>query len=204
MPLSALTGEGLKKRVDSKLCPWYSGPSLLEYLDSMSGLERKLKAPFMMPISSKYKDMGVMIEGKIESGVIKKGASVLMMPGRTPIEITGIYGETEEELPNASCGDQVRLRVRGVEEDDVLPGFVLSSPKNPVHCVSKFEAQIQILPELKSILTAGFNCVMHIHTTVQEVTFSELLHKLDPKTRRRSKKAPAFAQKGKLFYDTPP
>lgn len=55
MPLSALTGAGLKERVPADVCPWYSGPSLLEYLDDMKGLERKLKAPFMMPISGKYK-----------------------------------------------------------------------------------------------------------------------------------------------------
>lgn len=55
MPLSALTGAGLDKRVPKSVCPWYDGPSLLEYLDSMKTLERKLKAPFMMPIISKYR-----------------------------------------------------------------------------------------------------------------------------------------------------
>lgn len=55
MPLSALTGQGLKERVDKELAPWWEGPSLLEYLDNMQGLERKLKAPFMMPVSGKYK-----------------------------------------------------------------------------------------------------------------------------------------------------
>lgn len=199
MPLSALTGSGLKERVDPKVCPWYNGPSLLEYLDSMETLERKLKAPFMMPVSSKYKDMGVVVEGKIESGVIKKGGSLLMMPGRTPVDIMAIYSETEEELPNASCGDQVRLRVRGIEEEDVVPGFVLSSPKNPIHCVTSFEAQIHIL-ELKSILTAGFSAVMHVHTTVVEVTFAQLLHKLEKGTGRKSKKPPAFASKGMSLF----
>lgn len=55
MPLSALTGAGLNKRVPKNICPWYDGPSLLEYLDDMKTLERKLKAPFMMPIISKYR-----------------------------------------------------------------------------------------------------------------------------------------------------
>jgi peptide chain release factor subunit 3 len=196
MPLSALTGAGLKERIPKGVADWYNGPSLLEYLDGMRGLERKLKAPFMMPISGKYKDMGVVVEGKIESGVVKKGGNLLMMPGRTPLEIIAIYSESEEELPNASCGDQVRLRVRGMEEEDVIPGFVLSSPKKPIKCVDSFEAQIHIL-ELKSILTSGFSCVMHVHTTVQEVTVSALLHKLEKGTGRKSKKPPAFASKGK-------
>lgn len=55
MPLSALTGQGLKERVPKSICSWYTGPSLLEYLDNMKALERKLKTPFMMPISAKYK-----------------------------------------------------------------------------------------------------------------------------------------------------
>lgn len=55
MPLSALTGYGLKDRIPKSVASWYDGPSLLEYLDNMKGLERKLKAPFMMPVSGKYK-----------------------------------------------------------------------------------------------------------------------------------------------------
>lgn len=198
MPLSALTGEGLKRRVDKKLCPWYDGPSLLEYLDNMQGIDRKLKAPFMMPIGGKYRDMGTVIEGKIESGIVRKGDNVLMMPGKTPLEIMTIYSETEDEINGAVCGDQVRVRVRGVEEEDVVNGFVLCSTKRPIHCVSAFEAQIHIL-DIKSILTAGFNCVMHVHATTQEVTFAQLLHKLEKGTGRKSKKPPAFAAKGMLF-----
>lgn len=137
-----------------------------------------------------------MIEGKIESGFIKKNSNLVIMPGKTPVEVVAIYGETEEELPHAQCGDQVRLRMRGIEEEDVVPGFVLSSSKKPIHCVTAFEAQIHIL-ELKNILTTGFNCVMHVHTTIQEVTFDALLHKLEKGTGRKSRKPPAFASKGK-------
>lgn len=55
-----------------------------------------------------------------------------------------------------------------------------------------FEAQIVLL-ELKTILTAGFNCVMHVHSATVEVTFDALLHKLEKGTGRKSKKPPAFA-----------
>lgn len=195
MPISAQTSVGIKDRIPKDLAPWYDGPSLLEYLDDMQTLERKVKAPFMMPIAAKYRDMGTMIEGKIESGVIKKGVTYLMMPNREPTTIATVYGETEDEIPMAQCGDQVRLRIRGVEEEDILPGFVLCSPKRPVHCVSQFEAQIVLL-ELKSILSAGFNCVMHVHSATEEVTFASLLHKLEKGTGRKSKKAPGFATRG--------
>jgi peptide chain release factor subunit 3 len=195
MPISAQTAIGIKDRVPKELAPWYGGPSLLEYLDEMKSLERKLNAPFMMPINGKYRDMGTIIEGKIEAGVIKKGATYIMMPNREETTVAALYGESEEEVNDARCGDQVRIRIRGVEEEDIMPGFVLCSPKRPVHCVSAFEAQIVLL-DLKSILSAGFNCVLHVHAAIEEVTFAALLHKLEKGTGRKSKKPPAFAAKG--------
>ena len=72
MPVSGYTGAGLKDRVDPKDCPWYTGPSLLEYLDNMDTMHRKINGPFMMPVSGKMKDLGTVVEGKIESGHVKK------------------------------------------------------------------------------------------------------------------------------------
>ncbi len=195
MPISAASTLGIKSRVPKDLAPWYDGPSLLEYLDNLMSLERKVKAPFMMPISGKYRDMGTMIEGKIEAGQCKKGNTYIIMPNSQEISIGALYGEAEEEVPGASCGDQVRLRIRGAEEEDITPGFVLCSLERPVHCVQVFEAQIALL-ELKSILTAGFNCVLHVHAAIEEVTFTALLHKLEKGSGRRSKKQPAFGKQG--------
>ncbi|KAL5000386.1 P-loop containing nucleoside triphosphate hydrolase protein [Aspergillus recurvatus] len=198
MPISAQQTLGVKDRVPKDACPWYNGPSLIEFLTEMKMPERNLNAPFMMPISAKYRDMGTMVEGRIEAGVIKKNASCIIMPNRTKVEIAALYGETEDEIATATCGDQVRMRLRGVEEEDLLPGFVMCSPKRPVHCVSAFEAKIRIL-DLKSILTAGFNCVMHVHSAVEEITIAALLHKLEPGTGRRSKRPPPFASKGQTI-----
>ncbi|KAI0019144.1 hypothetical protein F4780DRAFT_459366 [Xylariomycetidae sp. FL0641] len=195
MPIAAQQTMGIKDRIPEGLAPWYNGPSLLEYLDNMQALERKVNAPFMMAISGKYKDMGTVIEGKVEAGVCKKGMSLVMMPNKEKCEVAAIYGETEEETQLAQCGDQIRMRLRGIEEDDILPGFVICSPKRLVHNVTAFEAQIRIL-ELKSILSAGFNCVLHVHSAVEEVTFAALLHKLQKGTGRKSKAPPTHAKKG--------
>ncbi|MCJ1229698.1 translation termination factor GTPase eRF3 [Toensbergia leucococca] len=195
MPVSAQTTVGIKSRVPHELAPWHTGPSLLECLDNFKALERKFNAPYMMPINGKYKDMGTIIEGRIEAGAIKKGSPVVLMPNHDETTVAALYGETEEEIGQAMCGDQVRIRLRGVEEEDILAGFVLCSPKRLVHCVSAFEAQIVLL-DLKSILTAGFNCVMHVHSAIEEVTFGALLHKLEKGTGRKSKKAPTHAVKG--------
>lgn len=132
---------------------------------------RKLNAPLMMPVSEKYKDMGTVIVGKVESGLMKKGDNLILMPNRDPVEITAIYNEMEDEIPQALCGDNVRIRLRGVDDEDISPGFVLTSPSKPVHAVRHFEAQLAIL-EHKSIICAGYSAVMHVHTLSEEVTLS--------------------------------
>lgn len=194
MPISAQTTIGIKNRIPKEVCSWYDGPSLLEYLDNLKNLERKLNAPFMMPVSGKYREMGTMIEGKIEAGIIKKTGTYTMMPNREDVSISALYGETEDEIQKASCGDQVRIRLRGIEEEDILPGFVLCSSKRPVHCVSIFEAQIVLL-DVKSIISAGFNCVLHVHSAIEEIQFDALLSKLI-KGKGWPKKPPPFAAKG--------
>lgn len=149
----------------------YSGPSFLEFLDTMPMVTRRLNAPLMIPISEKYKDMGTIVVGKVESGLIKKGDTLCLMPNKVAVEITAIYNEMEDEISQAPCGDNVRIRLRGVEDEDISPGFVLTSPSKPVHAVQRFEAQLAIL-EHKSIICAGYSAVMHIHTLSEEVTLS--------------------------------
>ena len=167
----------------------------------------------MMPVSEKYKDMGAIAVGKIESGHMRKGDNLILMPNKANVEIAAIYNELEEEISSAMCGDNVRVRLRGVEDEDISPGFVLTSPKNSVHAVRHFEAQLAIL-EHKNIICAGYSAVMHVHTLSEEITLpvrashsfipltamicrvQALLHYFDKATGRKSKKPPQFAKKG--------
>lgn len=77
----------------------------------------------------------------------------------------------EEEINFAYSGDNVRLRLRGVDDEDISPGFVLTSPGRPVHAVTQFEAELVIL-EHKNIICAGYGAVMHVHTLAEEVSLS--------------------------------
>jgi hypothetical protein len=47
--------------------------------------DRKINAPFMLPVSEKYNEMGSIVVGKIESGRVKKGDSLLLMPNKVRI-----------------------------------------------------------------------------------------------------------------------
>lgn len=149
----------------------HSGPSLLEHLDNLPMVDRKVKSPLMMPISEKYKDMGTVAVGKLESGHIRKGDTLLLMPNKDEVEVAAMYNELEEEVQIAVSGDNVRIRLRGAEDDDISPGFVLTSLNKPVHAVRQFEAQLAILDH-KNIICAGYSAVMHVHTLAEEVTLS--------------------------------
>lgn len=186
---------------------------MLDYLDQIPMVERRINAPLMMPVSEKYKDMGAIAVGKIESGHLRKGDALVLMPTKTNVEVMTIYDELEEEISSAMCGDYVRVRLRGVEDEEISPGFVLTNPRNPVHAVRQFEAQLAIL-EHKNIICAGYSAVMHVHTLSEEVTLpvrsspspvsliamiyrvQALLHYFDRATGRKSKKPPQFAKKG--------
>lgn len=195
IPVSAYTGANLKDRVPSSTCAWWNGSSLLEHLDKMPMVDRKINAPLMIPVSEKYKDMGTVIVGKVESGLVRKGDPLVLMPNKDDVEVVAIYNEMEEEVPTALCGDNVRVRIRGVEDEDISPGFVLTSPSAPVHSVRQFEAQLAIL-EHKNIICAGYSAVMHAHTLAEEVVLVSLLHYFDKATGRKSRKPPQFAKRG--------
>ncbi|KAF8708356.1 response stimulus, partial [Rhizoctonia solani] len=195
VPVSAYTGANMKEAVSKSVCPWYSGPPLLGLLDTMPMVDRKINGPVMMPISEKYKDMGTIVVGKLESGRIHKNDALLLMPNKTNVDVAAIYNEMEEEINFAYSGDNVRLRIRGVDDEDITPGFVLTSIGRPVHATTQFEAELVIL-EHKNIICAGYSAVMHVHTLSEEVSLVALLHYFDKKTNRKSKKPPQFAKKG--------
>lgn len=77
----------------------------------------------------------------------------------------------EEEVNFAYSGDNIRLRLRGVDDEDVNPGYMLTSPGKPVHAVTQFEAELVILDH-KNIICAGYGSVMHVHTLAEEVTLA--------------------------------
>lgn len=157
-----------------------SGPSLLELLDTMPMVDRKINGPLMMPVSEKYKDMGTIVVGKIESGRIQRGDSLMMMPNHTEVEASAIYNEMEDEVPVGICGDNVRIRLKGVDDEDITTGFVLTSISSPVHAVRRFEAQLAIL-DSKNIICAGYSAVMHVHTLAEEVVLAvSMLYEMLP------------------------
>ena len=135
----------------------------------MTPPNRKLNGPVMMPVSEKYNDMGTVVVGKLESGRVRKGDPLMMMPNHVTTEVMALYNEMEDEISAAFAGDNIRLRLKGVDDKDISPGFVVTSVHKPVHAGRQFIAQLAIL-EHKNIICAGYSAVMHVHTLSEEVT----------------------------------
>lgn len=62
---------------------------------------------------------------------------------RVPVTVTTIYRD-DDEVQAALGGENLRLRLSGVDEDDIAPGFVICSRNTPVPCVTYFDAQLQV------------------------------------------------------------
>ncbi|KAJ1840277.1 translation termination factor GTPase eRF3, partial [Coemansia sp. RSA 2708] len=195
IPLSGFTGAGVKDRVGNA-CPWYQGASLLETLDGLQAVERKINKPLRIPISESYCEMGTIVSGKIESGHIRVNQKVMIMPERRVCEISNIYGMNEAEEQSAISGDNVRIKLRGIKDDVVQNGFVIVDCKYPSHSICEFDALLAIY-ETKKIITTGFKSVLHVHTATEEITLSKLLHKVNSKNQR-SRMPPQFIKQGEM------
>uniref|UniRef100_A0A8C5GFI0 Tr-type G domain-containing protein n=1 Tax=Gouania willdenowi TaxID=441366 RepID=A0A8C5GFI0_GOUWI len=130
MPCSGLSGANLKDPVPE--CPWYTGLPFISHLDSLPNFTRSSKGPIRLPIVDKYKDMGTVILGKLESGCISKAQQLIMMPNRHTVEVLSLLSD-DVETDDAEPGENLKLRLKGIEEEEILPGFILCSPDNLCH-----------------------------------------------------------------------
>uniref|UniRef100_A0A0N4ZP77 Tr-type G domain-containing protein n=1 Tax=Parastrongyloides trichosuri TaxID=131310 RepID=A0A0N4ZP77_PARTI len=181
IPVSGLTGAFMKDRPAGNPCEWYTGPCFLDYIDNiLPDIQRDYDGPSRCLIVDKFSDMGTMIIGKMESGVISKGQSMVLMPNKTPVQILQCLSD-DIETDMVVSGNNVKLKLKGVEENDVLPGFVICSPDSLCATGRIFDAEVVIL-EHKSIIAPGYSCVLHIHSAVEEVTVKNVICTINKKT----------------------
>jgi len=196
VPISGLKGIGVVNDPPKDLAPWYSGVGLLATLDSLKTIERNPNAPLRIPIIDKYKDRGfTMALGKVEAGTITKGDNLFVMPGKIPVEVQQIFLDENDSVRRALPGENIRILLKGIEEDNIHRGYVLSDRITPVPCVTKFECQLAIVELLPHtpIFSAGYKAVIHTHTAVEECTLIVLLSQLD-KTGKVVKKKPGWVK----------
>ncbi len=182
IPISGLKGDNLTKKSDN--LKWYNGPTLLEQFDKFKQPEKPTNLPLRMPIQDAYEitGIGTVPVGKIETGIMKSGMKVIILPGRTGKGIEGEVKTVEmhhESLSQAEAGDNVGCNIRGVGKKDIARGDVICDASKPAPVVAEFIGQVAVISH-PTVIAKGYTPVFHVHTAQVPCQFIELLEKTSP------------------------
>lgn len=198
LPEAAFPGDNVYKKSDKMA--WYKGPTLFEAMDALNPPEKPTDLPLRLPIQDVYNitGIGVVPVGKVETGVMKVGDKVIVVPGR---EGKGVPGEVKsiemhhEQLQKAEPGDNVGFNVRGIGKKDIARGDVLGHQDKPPTVATEFTAQIVVLNH-PTVVTVGYTPVFHIHTAQVACKITAIEKQLDPTTGSVVKENPDFVKNG--------
>jgi len=194
IPVSAWTGDNLVK--PSEKMSWYKGPTLEKALDFFEVPPKPIDKPLRVPVQDIYTITGVgtVPVGRVETGVMKEGDTVIFMPANVKGEVKSI--ETHhEKIPQAVPGDNIGFNVRGITKTDVKRGEVCGHPTNPPSVAKEIVAQIIVVYHPTSI-AQGYTPVIHAHTAQMACKFTELIKKINPRTGEIVEEKPAFLKTG--------
>jgi elongation factor 1-alpha len=194
IPISGWYGDNLVTRSDKM--PWYDGPTLVEALDKLTEPPRPIDKPLRIPIQDVYtiSGVGTVPVGRVETGVLKVGDTVLFLPAKKTGEVRSIEMH-HQPLQKAIPGDNIGFNVRGVSKEDIRRGYVCCHTTNPVKVAKAFTGRIFILYHPTAI-AAGYTPVLHIHTATVAVRFDQLLKKIDPRSGATIEENPSFLKQG--------
>ncbi len=194
VPVSGWTGDNLREKSDKM--PWYDGPTLIEALDEFEVPPKPLDKPLRIPVQDVYSITGVgtVPVGRVETGVLNAGDTVVFMPPNVKGEVKSIEMH-HQRIPKAEPGDNIGFNVRGVSKTDIRRGDVAGHPDKPPTVVREFVGQIIVIYHPTAI-AAGYTPVMHAHTAQVACRFVELLQKIDPRTGQVIEEKPSFLKTG--------
>jgi len=194
VPISAWEGENVAKTTGKMA--WYKGPTLVASLDELKPPEIPTGKPLRLPIQDVYniKGVGTVPVGRVETGILKPGDKVIVMPSGKTGEVKTVEAH-HEQLPQAGPGDNIGFNVRGLEKKDVARGDVLGHTSDPPTVAKEFTAQIVVLNHPTAI-PVGYTPVFHMHTAQLSCTITEIQKKLDPKTGAVKEENPKFLKTG--------
>lgn len=198
IPASGLKGDNIFKK--SSNMAWYKGPTVVEQLDLFPTPELPTNLAMRMPVQDVYEitGIGTVPVGKIETGIMKVGQKVRVIPGRTG---EGVQGEIKtiemhhESYPEALAGDNVGVNIRGIGKKDIARGDVICDASAPISIVEEFLATITVINH-PTVLAKGYTPVFHVHTAQVPCQFTELVAQIDPRTGEVIKEHPDFLKNG--------
>ncbi|MBS3058764.1 MAG: translation elongation factor EF-1 subunit alpha [Candidatus Diapherotrites archaeon] len=194
IPVSAWIGDNVVKK--SAKLPWFNGQTLIEALDEITAPAPPTDKPLRLPIQDVYniKGVGTVPVGRVETGILKPGETIIFMPSGKQGEVKSIEMH-HEQLEQALPGDNIGFNVRGIAKADVSRGDVAGHTKNIPTVAKEFIAQIVVLNHPTAI-PVNYTPVFHMHTAQLSCVFSELQKSLDPKTGQAKEENPKFLKTG--------
>jgi len=145
LPISGFTGENLTEPCSD--CTWYTGPTLIEMIDTLKKPNLSMDKPLRMSISDVYKtqDLGPCIAGKIETGSVMEGDQIYIRPANILTTVKRIQTVENERVSVGLCGENVQLGLKFDDISKLIVGNVVCDPTKPISLVTKFEAKIYTL-----------------------------------------------------------
>jgi sulfate adenylyltransferase subunit 1 len=141
IPISALLGANVVTA--SKNTPWYKGPTLLEWLESLDTSPESEKLALRLPVQYVARQDGSASDdfrgylGEIESGTIRKGQKIKVLPSGSEATVTEIYlgnrssskqANGNNAVDSAETGQAVAIQLS--EDIDVSRGSLFISAED--------------------------------------------------------------------------
>ncbi|HWB84566.1 MAG TPA: sulfate adenylyltransferase subunit CysN [Bryobacteraceae bacterium] len=206
IPLSALEGDNVVQR--SKRTPWYTGPSLLEHLETVPLAAdhnlTNMRFPVQYVIRPNLDFRG--FAGQVASGVIHRGDEITALPSGQTSRVKSIVtwdGELEEAFSPMS------VTVCLEDEIDVSRGDMLAPTADLPHAGRRFEASVvwmnerRLLPHRPYLLK---HTTQTVHARVREirhrVDINTLAHRATDQLQLNEIGVVSIEAQRPLFFDT--
>jgi bifunctional enzyme CysN/CysC len=181
IPLSALAGDNIVEHGDRM--PWYSGPTIMEYLETVEiDAERQQAAPFRLPVQWVNRPnldfRG--FTGNIASGSVKPGDRVRIQPSGRESTIARVIGPNGD-VEVAVAEQAVTLTTH--DEVDISRGDIVSLAENPAEVADQFEATIVWMAD--EAMFPGRPYLFKLGPRTVNVTVTDLKYKVNVNTMEK-------------------
>jgi bifunctional enzyme CysN/CysC len=179
IPMCARSGENLTRGGDGSL--WYSGPTLVDYLDAVDLEDAAPRGAFRMPVQWVSRPNADFrgFAGTVASGRILAGGTVVASGSGQASRVARIV-TMDGDLPEAHAGDAVTLVLD--REIDVSRGDVLAAQAAPIEMADQFSAHLIWLAEAP--LVPGRAYLVKVGTRTVSGNVSRIRHRIDVNTRQ--------------------
>ena len=177
IPISALKGDNVTAKSDNT--PYYRGPSLMEYLETVEVQQELSHVPFRMPVqwvNRPHQDFRG-FSGLIASGTIERGSQVRVMPSGVTAQVKAIV-TYDGEPSSAGAGQSVTLQL--AQEVDVSRGDMLVAADSPPCTADQLQATLIWMHQ--EPLLPGRPYLLKLGTQLATATVTSLRYKVNVNT----------------------